>query len=152
MTKNTKIFLIALAVMIVTGGVLIYFANKSKNTPLSAIGNGLTVDDEGIVAGVTTEDGKTDEYLVNLAKFMTEKGMIMYGAYWCPHCQDQKELFAGAVEYIDYVECDAKGASANPDECAAQNITSYPTWVFQGVQYKGYKSLSELAKLSGFSN
>ena len=34
----------------------------------------------------------------------------MYGAYWCPHCAHQKELFgAEAWSLIPYVECSLKG-------------------------------------------
>ena len=33
----------------------------------------------------------------------------MYGAWWCPHCVEQKEKFAASFEYVPYVECGIKG-------------------------------------------
>jgi len=43
---------------------------------------------------------------IELAKYLRETGARMYGAYWCPHCSRQKELFGReAWSYVDYVEC-----------------------------------------------
>ena len=30
---------------------------------------------------------------VKFAKFLNENNIVMYSAYWCPHCHDQKQLF-----------------------------------------------------------
>ena len=43
-------------------------------------------------------------YEAQLAKHLTEEGAVMYGAYWCPHCSDQKQSFGKAFKYIQYVE------------------------------------------------
>jgi hypothetical protein len=153
MNHNLKTFLfILLAVFLVSGG-LIFISAKSKK---SADSNTVSQNENGGVAGASTQDTKNEEkkdsaYIEKLAKFMSEKGMVMFGAYWCPHCIDQKKLFGDAVKYIDYVECDAKGPNANPDECVANKIEGYPTWMYNGQQYGGYKSFSELAKIVGFN-
>jgi len=149
MNKNTKIFLIIVLIVIVISGTLIYFAGRNNNT--SGINDS---SDNGSVAGTSTnqDDQKDNAYIEKLAKFMTEKGMVLYGAYWCSHCQNQKKLFGEAFKYIDYVECDAQGPNANPDECVAQGIEGYPTWIYQGKQYSGEKSLSDLAKIVGFTD
>ena len=86
------------------------------------------------------------------AKCLNQKGVVMYGAYWCPHCQSQKKLFGDAFQYVDYVECDPQGPNANPTECTAQNIQGYPTWIYNGTQYSGEKSLSQLAAIVGFND
>lgn len=40
----------------------------------------------------------------------------MYGAYWCPHCHTQQELFGKeAFSAITYIECDPRGKEAQPD-------------------------------------
>jgi hypothetical protein len=75
----------------------------------------------------------------------------MYGAYWCPHCNDQKELFGAAFSNIDYVECDPGGKNSRPSLCQKAKITGYPTWEIKGKLYPGTQSLEELAKLSGYS-
>lgn len=150
MNNNLKTFLfILLAVFLVSGG-LIFMSSKSKKDSNASVE---TVGDDGGVAGVSTqEDQKDSAYIEKLAKFMTEKGMVLFGAYWCPHCNDQKKLFGDAIKYIDYVECDEKGPNANPDECIAQGIEGYPTWIYQGQKHSGYKSFAELAQIVGFND
>jgi hypothetical protein len=34
------------------------------------------------------------------AKCISAKQAKMYGAYWCPHCAEQKEMFGGAFQYV----------------------------------------------------
>jgi uncharacterized membrane protein len=88
---------------------------------------------------------------VDLAKHLTSIGAKMYGAYWCPHCHEQKEVFGKeATKLLNYVECDPNGLNPHPDECKAQNVTGYPTWAIQGKTYSGFQSLEELAKSSNY--
>ena len=49
-------------------------------------------------------DGKYDGF----AKCLTEKGFKEYGAYWCPHCARQKELFGDDISNVNYFECEDK--------------------------------------------
>lgn len=74
----------------------------------------------------------------------------MYGTYWCPYCTRQKELFGQAVNQVPMIECDPNGANAQPNLCASANINGYPTWEIQGQQYRGIRSLEELAELSSY--
>ncbi|MEG4394287.1 hypothetical protein [Microcoleus sp. BROC3] len=75
----------------------------------------------------------------------------MYGAYWCPHCHTQQELFGKeAFTTITYIECDPRGKDAQPDLCKAANIKAYPTWEIRGKYYTGRQSLEKLAILSGY--
>lgn len=149
MSSNTKTFLFIVILVILVAGGLIFFASRNK----TVTDNNNSTGDNGVVAGASTEQQPSYDsaYIEKLAKFLSEKGAVMYGAYWCPHCQDQKKLFGDAVKYIDYVECDAKGPNANPDECVAQGIDGYPTWIYQGKKFSGTQSLADLAKMVGFS-
>lgn len=147
--KWTSFAIVAGAVIIVTGGV-IAFGKTGKNSTKTE-SNIQTTDTEGSVAGANSDDSADTAYIEKLAKFLTEKGAVMYGAYWCPHCKDQKKLFGDAVKYVNYVECDANGENANPDECKAKDIESYPTWIYQGKKMTGTKSLSDLAEMVGFT-
>jgi glutaredoxin len=89
--------------------------------------------------------------LMSLTRHLKKVNAKMYGAYWCPHCTRQKELFgASAIQYVNYIECDPQGKNAKPDLCKAANIKGYPTWEIKGKQYTGVQSLEELAKLSGY--
>lgn len=84
----------------------------------------------------------------NFAKCLTEKGVAMYGAYWCSHCQNQKKMFGDSWQYVNYVECNPEGKNANPQLCIQNNIQGYPTWIVNGKIYTGEKTIQELSSLS----
>lgn len=91
---------------------------------------------------VSNEPGVYDEF----AQCITDSGAIMYGAYWCPHCNNQKEAFGNSARLINYVECDARGDDADPAACQAAGIQGYPTWIFaDGQRVAGEIALQELA-------
>lgn len=80
-----------------------------------------------------------------LAKCLTEKGATFYGAFWCPHCKRQKEMFGNSMQYIKYVECSTPDGKGQTDECKSMNIDGYPTWVFaDGSRVSGEQSLASL--------
>ena len=62
---------------------------------------------------------------------MNEKGAIFYGAFWCSHCENQKELFGSSEKYLNYVECSLPDKRGQTQICIDENITSYPTWKFE---------------------
>ncbi len=79
------------------------------------------------------------------AQCLADAGAVMYGAQWCPHCQDQKNLFGSSFKLIPYVEC-----PQNPEQCLARGIDGYPTWLFaDGSRLEGERSLDALAVASG---
>ena len=83
------------------------------------------------------------------AQCLTGKGAVMYGAYWCPHCANQKKLFGSSFKYVTYVECDAKGKDAQPELCQQKGVASYPTWEINGTIESGEIPLPVLAEKSG---
>jgi glutaredoxin len=88
-----------------------------------------------------------------LARHLKQVGAVMYGAYWCPHCQDQKRLFGEkAAQIINYVECSPNGPNAPQAEaCQAKEIRSYPTWEINGqLQEPGVIRLEQLAELTNY--
>ena len=111
-----------------------------------------SVSTPGIVApAVTTTSGPAQLALV---RHLREIGAKEYGAYWCPHCHDQKMLFGKeAAALIDYVECDPKGQNSRAQMCqaAAANVKGFPTWEIKGQFYSGTQSLEKLADLSGYT-
>lgn len=93
--------------------------------------------------------GSTEE-LSALASCLTDGGVKFYGAFWCPHCQDQKRDFGDAVEQVPYVECATPDGRGQNPECAAAEIESYPTWVLaNGERIPGRVSLASLAAATG---
>ena len=149
-SKKIALFMIAIIAVVLVGlGIVFYTSGKSNKESAAQTDS---TSSEGDVAGVTTQDSSSDPvWIEGLAKALTEKGAVMYGAYWCSHCNNQKEMFGEAVKYIDYVECDPSGPDANPDECKANNIEGYPTWVYQGEKFSGERSLEKLAEMIGYN-
>jgi uncharacterized membrane protein/glutaredoxin len=104
-------------------------------------------------AGATTSQGSgfSQDQLAALADHLRESGAVFYGAYWCPHCQAQKQMFGAAASSLPYVECDPRGTGAQPAACQAAGVRAYPTWVIGGQTLEGEVSPADLARLSGFS-
>lgn len=72
-----------------------------------------------------------------------------YGAFWCPHCSDQKKLFGDSDDLLPYIECDANGKNPQAQLCKAEGIEGYPTWKFtNGTVRNGIVSLDDLSELT----
>lgn len=85
----------------------------------------------------------------DVAQCLTEKGVIMYGAYWCSHCEDQKQAFGDDFRFVTYQECDDSGAGGDRQACLEAGVSSYPTWYFPGQgNLVGTNPVFVLAKLA----
>ncbi|HXM22753.1 MAG TPA: hypothetical protein VN948_15960 [Terriglobales bacterium] len=86
------------------------------------------------------------------AKCLTAKQAKMYGAFWCPHCEDQKEKFGSSFEYAPYVECGIKGSKDIEPVCTEAGIKRFPTWIFaDGTRVEGAHELGFLGEQTGCS-
>jgi hypothetical protein len=75
----------------------------------------------------------------------------MYGAYWCPHCQQQKEFFGQSANRLPYIECSPNGqGTPQAAECRDAHIEVYPTWIINGKRTEEVMTLKQLADASGF--
>ncbi|MBF2026947.1 MAG: hypothetical protein IGS48_09300 [Oscillatoriales cyanobacterium C42_A2020_001] len=108
-------------------------------------GNGLPVNP----ASITVELANNNS-ISALAAHLKKTGAKMYGAYWCPYCTRQMEMFGAAFRSIDYVECDPRGKNPRPELCKAAKIQGYPTWEINGKFYPGVQSFEELAEASNY--
>lgn len=85
----------------------------------------------------------------DFASCLTTAGVTMYGAWWCPHCESQKDLFGSAFDHVNYVECSTAARTMN-QTCRDAGIEGYPTWEFSdGSRASGEQSLETLAQKSG---
>jgi hypothetical protein len=120
MQKQTKFIVFIIAVILIIGGIGAYFSLK------------------------TQVPGKLDGF----AQAIKASGAEFYGAFWCPHCQEQKALFGTSKKYLPYVEC------SNPDQsqtqiCIDKKIESYPSWTFKdaiNITSKENPTICEIAK------
>ena len=85
-----------------------------------------------------------------LADHLQQQGAIFYGAWWCPACFQQKNLFGKeAGNQLPYVECTEEGGR---ERCQAASIRAFPTWDLPGKpRLEGVQSLEELKAWSNFS-
>jgi len=120
--KFTGLF-IGLALIVASFALFFIFSNSNNDIP-----------------------GQYDEF----AKCLTESNLKMYGAYWCPHCQDQKETFGNSWKLVNYIECSLPNNAGRTVACAQAGIQSYPTWELpNGERVLGYQSLEQLSEYSG---
>lgn len=78
------------------------------------------------------------------AQCLTDKGVVMHGTEWCPHCQNQKKMFGASFQYINYVDCDKSAGT-----CNAAGVEGYPTWTINGTNYPGEQTFYTLSRYSG---
>lgn len=120
MNKNTLISIVVIVVAVVVAMVLLQKASNKPN-PL---------------------DG--------FAACLGEKGATFYGAFWCPHCAEQKKLFGTSAKLLPYAECSTPDSKGVTQVCLDAEIKSYPTWEFADeTRQTGVVSLQNLAEKTG---
>jgi len=99
---------------------------------------------------ITSESTKES---IELAKYLNDKGVVKYSAYWCPNCLNQSELFGKqAYKELNVIECARDGINSQTQLCIDKKIKGFPTWEINGNLILGVLSLKELSKLTGFKN
>jgi hypothetical protein len=89
------------------------------------------------------QPGKLDAF----AQCLEDKGATFYGAFWCPHCAEQKRLFGKSETELPYVECSTPDGQRQTQVCIDAGIQSYPTWEFaDGERVTGVQQLEALAE------
>lgn len=137
------LFVGVIALVVVLTGTLAIYAPINGSGPTASAIPGEAGDP------VTTPSGQAE---LALAEYLTEIDAKMYGAWWCPHCHDQKQLFGQeASKQIPYIECDPRGQNPQTALCQSINgITGFPTWEINGEFYSGAQALEKLADISGY--
>jgi len=93
-----------------------------------------------------TLPGKYD----GVAQCLKDKGAVFYGAFWCPHCQEQKKMFGNSAKLLPYVECSTPDGKNQTQVCIDKGIQSYPTWEFaDGSKLTGEQTPQVLAEKTG---
>jgi uncharacterized membrane protein/glutaredoxin len=96
--------------------------------------------------------GPEDPAVRALAEHLADKGVLFYGASWCPHCQEQKRLFGASARRLPYIECNLAGPTApQASACSIAGVQTYPTWIINGRPIVGQVlTLAQLADATGF--
>ncbi len=121
MAKNTKIFIWVIVIIIAIVGIILLTSKPQQ-------------------------PGKYDAF----AQCLKANGAVFYGAFWCPHCQNQKKAFGSSASLLPYVECSTPDGQGQTQICKDKNISGYPTWEFKdGSRLEGEVSFADLASKSG---
>ncbi len=133
---NNKNTIIALAIVIlVIVGIIAFTKNNNGDFAV-------TTDENNQV----TKEAPTGP-LADFATCIKGSGAIFYGAFWCPHCQEQKALFKDAAESLPYVECSTPDGQSQLPVCTEAGVTGYPTWKFADEsKLSGVQSFATLAE------
>lgn len=135
MPKKNIFIIIGILIIILGGGYYLITQNNSQTT-----------SNNSQTTSPSSQINSYDEF----AQCLTQKGVKMYGAYWCPHCNNQKEMFGSSWQYIDYVKCALRNSRGQTPSCREAGIRAYPTWVFpDGRKIEGELSFKELSEYSG---
>ncbi len=121
---------------------------KSKAMPWIVYGAILVAIFAGMWFAFTANQkpGKLDGF----ASCLKDKGATFYGAFWCPHCQNQKAMFGNSARLLPYVECSTPDGQSQFPACTQKGIKNYPTWEFKdGSRETGEVALSKLAEKTG---
>jgi uncharacterized membrane protein/glutaredoxin len=96
--------------------------------------------------------GPEDPAVRALAEHLKAKGVLFYGASWCPHCQEQKRMFGASARRLPYIECNLAGPNApQASACSQAGVQTYPTWIINGRAIVGQvMTLAQLADATGF--
>jgi hypothetical protein len=124
MNKQTLISVVVIGLAVIVGLIILQSAsNKSANRP-----------------------GEYD----TLASCIAESGATFYGAFWCPHCNNQKKAFGKSEKFLPYVECSTPDGNGQTQVCIENEIQSYPTWILaDGTRLAGTQSVEGLAAATG---
>lgn len=144
-----KLSLINLSLVVALMGGAAIAATSTKSISDSRQSNIITNND--FQNTKTTIKNTSGEAEIGLAKHLQKLQVKMYGAFWCPYCTKQKELFGKqAFTNIQYIECDPRGTNARPDLCRKAGVRAFPTWEIKGKKYEGMLTLQQLAAISDY--
>lgn len=117
----------------------------------SVASNTQATDTQATEKKTEEEEKFSEEQLETLAKCLSEKRAKFYGSSYCGWCKKEKEMFGKAAQYLPYIECVDEKTKQMTSQCQEADISGFPTWEFNGEKSSGFKTIKELAELSGCS-
>ncbi len=90
--------------------------------------------------------------LDSFATCIKDSGAKFFGAFWCPHCANQKAMFGSSAKLLPYVECSTPDGRNQLQVCTDAGVKGYPTWEFisgtSTVRESGEVPLERLSELT----
>lgn len=117
MKNYTLIIIVGLLLVVLAGGLTLLKNNKDNNPAIESF-----------------------------ASCISDSGAKFYGAWWCPHCNDQKAMFTKYAKNLPYIECSSQSRQML-DVCTVAEIKKFPTWVFpDGERIEGVLDFAKLSE------
>ncbi|ESW29954.1 hypothetical protein PHAVU_002G112700 [Phaseolus vulgaris] len=141
-----------LGLQLLVASIVILTLNTSYNSSKSGSSSLAEIELPYYATEITTP---SSPFALSLARHLHSVGAKMYGAFWCSHCQEQKEMFGReAAKELDYVECFPEGYRTGTKmikACINAKLEGFPTWIIKGQVLSGEQELSELAQVSDYN-
>ena len=117
------------------------------------LGTSFVIGNAGVL-GQPSSNSASSTGPLRLAQHLKEIGVRFYGAWTCPACKRQLNLFGlQDSDAIPYVECNKP--EQYPDQaklCQNAVLRVYPTWeLSDGSRLEGVQSLETLRRWSGLN-
>ena len=128
---------------------------RSKVNRFTALVVGLgTLFVIGNVEVLGQSSGNSTSSALRLAQHLKTIGVRFYGAWTCPACKRQLNLFGlSDIDAVPYIECNKP--EKYPDQaklCRNADLRVYPTWeLSDGSRLEGVQSLETLRRWSGLN-
>ena len=128
---------------------------RSKVNRFTALVVGLgTLFVIGNVEVLGQSSGNSTSSALRLAQHLKTIGVRFYGAWTCPACKRQLNLFGlNDIDAVPYIECNKP--EKYPDQaklCRNADLRVYPTWeLSDGSRLEGVQSLETLRRWSGLN-
>ena len=108
----------------------------------------------GNVEVLGQSSGNSTSSALRLAQHLKTIGVRFYGAWTCPACKRQLNLFGlSDIDAVPYIECNKP--EKYPDQaklCRNADLRVYPTWeLSDGSRLEGVQSLETLRRWSGLN-
>lgn len=117
----------------------------NKNTIIWALVIVVAVSSLVWLVRMPAKPGKLDSF----ASCISASGAKFYGAFWCPHCQNQKAMFGSSAKLLPYIECSTPDGKSQLPICKDAGVEGYPTWEFgTSTRESGELSLARLSELT----
>ncbi len=102
-----------------------------------------------IIGGIVWYGDQPGQY-DKFATCIKQSGATFFGAFWCPHCQEEKSYFGKSWTKLPYVECSTPDGQGQTPVCTQHDIQGYPTWVWSnGATTTGTLTLDQLSTFTG---
>jgi hypothetical protein len=139
-----QIGLLMLAVLVVGVAGCDAGGDGGSSPVIMVEGNGPAYSTEFKESPAPPGSGTQDSREITIAKCLSSKGAVLYGASWCSYTQQQITSFKDGFQYLSYVECTEQAAV-----CEQNGISGYPTWIIGGSRILGYRDPTEIAAAAG---